>query len=141
MQEIVFKPRIDVVDSGDAFEVSLELPGVEMRDVKTSLRHGVLTIEGQKKRRATRRQEGSLTVTERNFGRFRREITLDVQPEISAFETLFEKGVLKITIAKALRPLPEEALFKKAKRKPRGFLRNLLRGRKTSRRPYPYFKD
>jgi HSP20 family protein len=141
MQEIVFKPRIDIVDTGVTYEVTLELPGVELRDVRTTLHQGVLAIEGEKKRRASRLRSANLTVTERNFGRFRREIALDVPPEISAFETQFEKGVLKITIAKTLGPSPEEVLFKKSKRKPRGFLRNLLGGRKATRRPYPYFED
>jgi HSP20 family molecular chaperone IbpA len=141
MKEIVFKPRIDVIDTGEAFEVTLELPGVEVRDVHTRLRHGVLTIEGEKARRGRRPQEGNLTVTERNFGRFRREIALDLPPEQHSLNIQFEKGVMKITIAKNLRPSPETALFEKAKRKPKAFLRNLFRRRKTSRKSYHFYED
>jgi HSP20 family molecular chaperone IbpA len=141
MKEVVFKPRIDVVDTSDAFEVTLELPGVDMRDVKTTLRQGVLTIEGEKKRRTSRTQTSNLALTERNFGWFRREVTLAVRPEQSTFESQFEKGVLKVTIGKAMRPSPKEALFRSSREKPKGFLRSLLSGRKTQRRPYPYFDD
>ncbi|MGS4948291.1 Hsp20/alpha crystallin family protein [Meridianimarinicoccus sp. RP-17] len=41
--------KSDVVETGDAIEVSIELPGMEMKDIEVSVTDDMLTVKGEKK--------------------------------------------------------------------------------------------
>ncbi len=52
MKDVAFTPRIDVVDTGHAFEVTVERPGVDVRDMKATLRQGALTMAQREREKA-----------------------------------------------------------------------------------------
>ena len=94
-------PRIDVAETKDAIELTAELPGVEEKDVDLTLADGVLTIRGEKK---TERNESDPAknwhVVERSYGSFSRSIALPFDPDPAKTEAKFEKGVLRVRLAK-----------------------------------------
>jgi HSP20 family protein len=109
--DVVMAPRIDVAETKDAIEVTAELPGVEEKDVDLTLADGVLTIRGEKK---TERNESDPAknwhVVERSYGSFSRSIALPFDPDPAKTEAKFEKGVLRVRLAK-----PPEAAKKQQK--------------------------
>ena len=48
-------PKVDIAESTDAIDLTVELPGVDEKDVNVTLANGTLTIRGEKSPSATRR--------------------------------------------------------------------------------------
>ena len=67
-------PSVDVAETEKEYRVTAELPGLEERDVEVLLQDGLLTVRGEKKL-ATEAKNRSYS--ERFYGRFERQITLD----------------------------------------------------------------
>jgi HSP20 family protein len=98
-------PAISVAETKDAFEVTVELPGVDEKDIKVSLDSNQLVISGEKKGESTK-EEKDWHVEERSYGSFYRSMSLPFEPEDGAVDAHFDKGVLHLRIkkpAKAIR--------------------------------------
>jgi HSP20 family protein len=107
----LLSPKIDVSESKDAVQVTAELPGVDEHDVEVVLEGDVLTIRGEKKtEREEEDKEKSWHVVERSYGSFSRAVPLPFDPDPAKVEAKFEKGVLRISMAK-----PPEAAKKQQK--------------------------
>jgi HSP20 family protein len=53
-----FRPRIDVVDEGDALRVTAEPPGIEREDLRTTVENGTLVLCGEKKQDVRSEEKG-----------------------------------------------------------------------------------
>lgn len=99
MPEGIVSPRIDIAESEDAIELTAELPGIEEKDIELTLNEGVLRLRGEKKlERESREKDWHLT--ERATGSFARAFPLGFTPAADGVEATFERGVLKVRIAK-----------------------------------------
>jgi HSP20 family protein len=92
-------PAINVAETRDAFEVTVELPGVDEKDIKVNLDDNQLVVSGEKKVESTK-EEKNWHVEERSYGSFYRSMSLPFEPEDGAVEAHFDKGVLHLTIKK-----------------------------------------
>lgn len=92
-------PSVDVVDSDQAVEVVVDLPGVDADDLDIQATGSTLVIKGEKKAEYDR-EERHLQIVERAFGSFTRAIPLAFQINQEAVEASFDNGVLTITITK-----------------------------------------
>ena len=99
-------PAIDVVDSGDALEVSAELPGVKEDELDVSISGEILTLKGEKTYDHEEKDEDFQRI-ERRFGSFRRHISLGFTPENDAVSAEFSDGVLKLKITKPATSKPK----------------------------------
>lgn len=95
----VFSPRVDVVEGDKEVEVSVELPGMEEKDINVTLSMGILTISGEKREEKEERGRNYYQV-ERSYGSFRRAIPLPAEVDESKAEATFKKGVLTIHLPK-----------------------------------------
>ena len=96
-----FSPSMDISASDEQIEVTVELPGIDERDVEVTLANGVLTVRGEKKWHSKiAYKDRSHYRLERSYGAFRRAFQLP--PEIDSTEASanFDRGVLKITVGK-----------------------------------------
>ncbi len=93
------RPSMDVKDTGDAVEVSVELPGLSEKDVDVSVTDRVLTVSGEKKSEKER-DEDDYHVMERSYGKFSRSVTLPFAPDAGKVDAKFASGVLTVTVAK-----------------------------------------
>lgn len=93
------RPAADLVDDGDSYRLSVELPGLKDEEVDVEYREGVLSIAGEKKEESERQENGCM-LSERRYGSFRREISLpkDVDPE--GIDADFKRGVLTLKMKK-----------------------------------------
>jgi HSP20 family protein len=92
-------PPVGVAETNDAFEVTVELPGVDEKDIKVSVDDNQLVISGEKRSESTK-DEKDWHVEERSFGSFYRSMSLPFEPQDGAVEAHFDKGVLHLTIKK-----------------------------------------
>ena len=92
-------PAINVAETKDAIEVTVEIPGVEEKDINVSLDGNQLVISGEKKEE-TKKDEKDWHVEERSYGSFYRSMSLPFRPEEGAVEAHLDKGVLHLNIKK-----------------------------------------
>ena len=99
----MLSPKVDVMESKDAVEVTAELPGIDEKDVEVTLVNGILTIRGEKKtERDEQDKDKNWHVVERSFGSFSRAIPLPFDPDPAKVEAKFDNGVLRIQLPKPL---------------------------------------
>jgi HSP20 family protein len=92
-------PPINVAETKDAIEVTIEVPGVTEKDIKVSLEGNQLVISGEKKEE-TKKDEKEWHVDECSYGSFYRSISLPFKPEDGAVEAQLDNGVLHLSIKK-----------------------------------------
>jgi len=94
-----FAPRSEAKATGARYEITVELPGVDAKDIDVALDDGVLTVKGEK--RSERKEEGEgYFFSEREYGRFQRTFRLPADAEGDKVAADFTNGVLKITVPK-----------------------------------------
>ncbi len=92
-------PAVDISERKDAYLVTVELPGVELDDLKITLEDGLLTIQGER-HFAHDSSEQHFHRIERRYGAFRRAITLPSHVLADAIEATADNGVLQIMLPK-----------------------------------------
>jgi len=94
------QPLLDVYESDDTIVASLDLPGVEKKDVEVSMSNGFLTISGERKNISSESGEGRIW-QETSFGTFKRTFELTEAVVEDKIKAQFKNGVLKISLPKA----------------------------------------
>ena len=96
----VWSPRADVVETNEAYLLSLDLPGIDRDTLDVTLDDGTLKISGQR-RHETEVKDGKMHRVERAYGRFFRSFSLgsDLDPE--AIEASYDDGVLTVRVGKS----------------------------------------
>lgn len=94
-------PNVEVKENGKAYTVTVELPGLDEKDVKATVEDDMLTISGEKK---VERTDEKTHYSERSYGSFTRAFTLPADADPNAVSAQFAKGVLTIEIAKTAKP-------------------------------------
>jgi HSP20 family protein len=93
-------PALDVRETEDLFEVTVDLPGMAPEDVSVTFEAGVLTVSGT---RQFSREETKETYhrIERSYGTFARQIKLPRTADTERIEASFDRGVLSVMVPKA----------------------------------------
>lgn len=94
-------PKVEVKESDKAYNVTIELPGLDEKDVTVQVEDDVLTISGEKKVEQT---DDKMHYTERSYGSFTRAFTLPADADRDGIAAKFAKGVLELEIAKTAHP-------------------------------------
>jgi HSP20 family protein len=92
-------PRTDLADSENEVTVSMELAGVDPKDVEINISGGMLTVRGEKKAEKEE-QKRDYHYVERQFGSFERTVQLPSTVDPEKVDAAYKNGVLTITIAK-----------------------------------------
>ena len=96
----VWAPALEITERKDAYQVALELPGVQLSDLEITFQDGLLTIQGE--RRSMHDAAGEkVHRSERYYGAFRRSITLPSHVEADKIDASVQDGVLQIFVPKA----------------------------------------
>ncbi|MGO4440361.1 Hsp20/alpha crystallin family protein [Rhizobium sp. RAF56] len=90
---------VDLVESDKNFELSAELPGVDVKDLDITLAEGVLTIKGEKNEAKEEKQK-DYYLSERRYGTFRRSLELPPGVDSGKIEATFTNGILKVVLPK-----------------------------------------
>jgi HSP20 family protein len=92
-------PRTEIAETDNALEVSVELPGINGKDVDISLTDNALTIKGEKKSERDDTKKG-YHLSERSYGSFYRSIPLPSGVDTDKANAEFKNGVLTVTLPK-----------------------------------------
>ena len=105
-----FAPALELRENQDTYQVSVELPGVERKDVEVTLHEGVLTISGERKPEAEVK-EGEFVQTERAYGRFQRQVALPQTVNAETVKAAHKDGVLTVTLPKTIEAKPKQIVI------------------------------
>ena len=96
-----FSPDMDVSETDRQLEVTAELPGMDDEDIEVTLTGGMLTVKGEKKSETEEEDKDKHHYRlERSYGAFRRSFRLPPELDADDVSASFDKGVLKVTVAK-----------------------------------------
>src|SRR5205085_6207904 len=98
-------PVASVIEDGDAYLLSVEMPGVNKEGLEVSVENNELTIMG---RRSLPTIEGTLIHHESRPENFRRVFELDPSIDMSKISARIEQGVLTLTLPKAEQVKPRK---------------------------------
>ena len=94
-------PRVDVVDYVDRVEILAEIPGLSKDEVNVDVQDNVLTISGQKLKKADDKEiTGKYIRRELKHSSFKRSFTLGDVIDTNTTEAKFENGLLTVTLKK-----------------------------------------
>jgi HSP20 family protein len=99
-QRMAWAPALDVRETEDRFEVTVDLPGMEPGDVAVTFEQGVLTVSG-KREFSSETKDQTYHRIERSYGSFARSIRLPHTADPERIEAAFDKGVLTVRVPKA----------------------------------------
>lgn len=94
------RPAMDIVEKDKAFEVTAELPGLDVKDIDIQLTDGVLTIKGEKQEEKEEKTKDRY-VSERRYGSFRRSLRVPGSVDANKIEASYKSGVLTVTLPKS----------------------------------------
>jgi len=99
-------PASDASADDTAYRITMELPGVEEKDIDLSVQDGVVTVKGEK---SSEHEEKGDTwfFSERQFGSFSRTFRLPTDADQGAVDAKLKDGVLTITVPRSVPQNPE----------------------------------
>lgn len=92
-------PASEAAADDNAYRITVELPGVNEKDIHLSVEDGVVVLTGEKR---TEREEKGETwfFSERQYGSFNRSFRLPPDADGDAVDAQIKDGLLTITIPK-----------------------------------------
>ena len=99
-------PAIDVTEDEKQITVSLDVPGVEPKDIEVTVSNQVLTIAGEKQESKETKAD-DVRHSERRFGSFRRTVRLPKSVDPAKIKAEHNNGVLLVRLNKAESVIPK----------------------------------
>jgi HSP20 family protein len=103
-------PRLHFEDTGAAFVVKADLPGLAEKDLDLSVTSTTLTLRGERKLEPP--QGYTVHRNERNGYRFARSFELPAKVDADKVEAKLVNGVLEVTLPKAEEARPKQITVK-----------------------------
>lgn len=101
-------PNVDINEFEEQFQLFVDVPGVDPKDVEITMENGVLTISGERFVQAPKEDEKVIRRrAERGSGRFYRRFMLPESVDAEKVRATDRHGVLEITIPKQAKALPK----------------------------------
>ena len=101
--------KTDVKEVEDAFEIIMDLPGVEKEDIQIELKEGYLTVSASKTTQFSESGENCRYIRKERFeGSAKRSFFVGDFANEDNIRASYNNGVLKLTIPKEPEPEPEQ---------------------------------
>ena len=91
--------RADVSETDSEYEISVELPGIDDKDIELDISEGMLTLNAEKREEREEKKK-NYHLTERSYGSVRRSFRVPEGVEVGKIDAEFSKGVLQVTLPK-----------------------------------------
>ncbi len=95
-----FQPRADVIESAKELRVSVELPGLDEKDLDVSIAADAILVRGEKREENEENTSGYYRM-ERHYGSFYRTIPLPCSVDKDSAKASFKRGVLTVVLPKS----------------------------------------
>ena len=102
-----FTPAVDVYEDEHNVTLKIEVPGIDEKDIDVRVENNTLSVHGERKFEKEDKEENYRRV-ERQYGSFTRTFTLPTTVDPEKIEADYDKGVLKIQLAKKAEAKPKQ---------------------------------
>ncbi len=102
-----FAPPVDIYEDEHNITLKLEVPGIDEKDIDVRVENTTLTVHGERKIDKEEKEENFRRV-ERQYGSFTRSFTLPSSVDSGQVSADYDKGVLKIKLAKKAEAKPKQ---------------------------------
>jgi len=102
-----FAPPVDVYEDEHNITLKIEVPGIDEKDIDVRVENNILTVHGERKFEKEEKEENYRRV-ERQYGSFTRTFTLPQTVDSENVQANYDKGVLKIELAKKEEAKPKQ---------------------------------
>jgi HSP20 family protein len=102
-----YAPPVDIYEDVHNITLKLEVPGIDEKDIDVLIENTTLTVHGERKIEKDEKEENFRRV-ERQYGEFTRSFTLPSSVDLAQISALYDKGVLKINLAKKAEAKPKQ---------------------------------
>ena len=102
-----FAPPVDIYEDEHNITLKLEVPGIDEKDIDVRIENTTLTVHGERKIEKEEKEENFRRV-ERQYGSFTRSFTLPSSVDLGQVSAHYDKGVLKINLAKKAEAKPKQ---------------------------------
>src|SRR5438132_246571 len=102
-----FAPPVDVYEDEHNVVLKVEVPGIDEKDIDVRVENNVLTVHGERKVEKEEKEENFRRI-ERQYGSFIRSFTLPNTVDSDSISADYDKGVLKIGLAKKAEAKPKQ---------------------------------
>ena len=102
-----FAPPVDIYEDEHTITLKLEVPGIDEKDIDVRIENNTLTVHGERKIEKEEKEENFRRV-ERQYGSFTRSFTLPSSVDSGQVSAHYDKGVLKIKLAKKAEAKPKQ---------------------------------
>jgi HSP20 family protein len=102
-----FAPPVDIYEDEHTIAVKMEVPGIDEKDIDVRIENNTLTVHGERKIEKEEKEENFRRV-ERQYGSFTRSFTLPSSVDTGQVNANYDKGVLKISLAKKAEAKPKQ---------------------------------
>ena len=102
-----FAPPVDVYEDEHNVTLKIEVPGIDEKDIDVRIENNTLTVHGERSFEKEEKEENYRRV-ERQYGSFTRSFTLPNTVDHDNVQANYEKGVLKIKLAKKADAKPKQ---------------------------------
>jgi HSP20 family protein len=106
LDESDWTPASDIAETDTEYHVTMELPGIDMKELDISFSEGALTVNGEKTEGGSIGE--SCYCSERYYGPFQRSFRIPGKVDTEKIEANYKDGILIVSLAKS-----EESAVKK----------------------------
>jgi len=99
----LLKPQVDIGASDKDYTITVEVPGVDEKDVKVEIANNTMTIRGEKKQEKEEKEKDFYRI-ERSYGSFKRVLSLPEDVNQDDVKASFKNGVLTIKMPRKALP-------------------------------------
>jgi HSP20 family protein len=102
-----FAPPVDIYEDEHTIAVKMEVPGIDEKDIDVRIESNTLTVHGERKIEKEEKEENFRRI-ERQYGSFTRSFTLPSSVDAGQVSAHYDKGILKISLAKKAEAKPKQ---------------------------------
>src|SRR5881409_813449 len=102
-----FAPAVDVYEDEHNVTLKIEVPGIDEKDIDVRIENNTLTVHGERNFEKEEKEENYRRI-ERQYGSFTRSFTLPSSVDPTQVSAHYDKGVLKVNLAKKAEAKPKQ---------------------------------
>lgn len=106
-----WNPAVDICETAKEYRVKVDMPEVQEKDLKVTMKNGVLVITGERKSELEEKDAKHHRI-ERSYGRFERSFSMPEDANPNAITASYQQGVLTVTVPKTETPEAKEITVK-----------------------------
>ena len=95
-----FSPKTDLKDKGDAYELKMDLAGMDDKSIKIEVKENYLSVQAKSEESKEKKEGDKIIQQERHVGVIQRGMTLPKDADASNYKSSYKNGVLTIIIPK-----------------------------------------